>query len=314
MKLIKTLLIYSTTFVLAFAAGFATDLWQSRQQVSLLNLRVNWSDSVGTVQTDFAYGDKPAQKFDLYLPADKSRPSYGLVVYLHAGGFTAGNKADDEQILKWFAAKGYVASGIGYTLLSEQHPTASVKSMSDEIRAAMPHVVDKARELGYPIDRMAVGGGSAGHGLAAIYAFRDGADAPVPVAFTFGMVGPTSFEMEGPTAEPDESSLALMSALSGEHITEDMVKSGTYQEVMKPIEAYRWVNENSPPALFAFGALDRVMPFSTQPIREALQTHKVPHDVLIFEKSGHGMHRDKDKQALYVQKLEAYLKKYLPVL
>lgn len=45
-----------------------------------------WDDSVGTVYTDLPYGEGEANKFDLYAPADKGRESYGLVIYLHAGG------------------------------------------------------------------------------------------------------------------------------------------------------------------------------------------------------------------------------------
>ena len=40
---------------------------------------------------------------------------------------------------------------------------------------------------------MTLAGGSAGHALAMIYAYRDVAEAPVPVVFTFGAVGPASF-------------------------------------------------------------------------------------------------------------------------
>ena len=45
---------------------------------------VDWSDEIGMVYTDLAYGEKEANKFDLYVPADKTRETYGLVVYLHA--------------------------------------------------------------------------------------------------------------------------------------------------------------------------------------------------------------------------------------
>ncbi|WP_370814410.1 alpha/beta hydrolase [[Ruminococcus] lactaris] len=80
-----------------------------------------WSDSVGTVYKDITYGEKDANKFDLYVPADNTKENYGLVVYLHAGGFTAGDKSGDEQILKWLCSKGYIAAGINYTLRDEAH-------------------------------------------------------------------------------------------------------------------------------------------------------------------------------------------------
>ncbi len=61
---------------------------------------VNWNDDVGTVYTDLSYGREAANKFDLYLPADNEIKAYGLVVYLHAGGFTSGDKSDDASMLQ----------------------------------------------------------------------------------------------------------------------------------------------------------------------------------------------------------------------
>lgn len=36
--------------------------------------------------------------------------SYGIVVYLHAGGFTSGDKNADTKMLQWLCEKGYVAA------------------------------------------------------------------------------------------------------------------------------------------------------------------------------------------------------------
>ena len=49
---------------------------------------VRWDDSVGTMYTNLSYGEGAANKFDLYLPSDSSRETYGLVVY--------GTKADAQ--------------------------------------------------------------------------------------------------------------------------------------------------------------------------------------------------------------------------
>lgn len=42
-----------------------------------------------------------------------------MVVYLHAGGFTSGDKVGDKGILSWLCSKGYVAVGINYTLRTD---------------------------------------------------------------------------------------------------------------------------------------------------------------------------------------------------
>ena len=155
-----------------------------------------------------------ANKFDLYVPADNTKESYGLVVYLHAGGFTAGDKSGDEQILKWLCSKGYVAAGINYTLRDEAHTEASVYSQSIEIKESMPVVIAESEKLGYHIDEMSIGGGSAGHCLAMLYAYRDAELSPVPVRMVFGAVGPSSFYPE------DWGCYGLMAALA--YLKKDM--------------------------------------------------------------------------------------------
>ena len=133
--------------------------------------------------------------FDLYLPKDNSKENYGLIVYLHAGGFTTGDKEDDKGILEWLCSKGYVTAGINYTLRTNEN-NASVYSQSMEVKEAIPVIVEEAKKLGYNLNEMAVSGGSAGGTLAMLYAYRDAKDSPIPVKMMFKMVGPSSFFAE----------------------------------------------------------------------------------------------------------------------
>ena len=89
-------LIYVGAFLVTFAASAVLKMtWHPLGD----KYSVRWDDSVGTVYTDLPYGEGDANKFDLYLPADNSMETYGLVVYLHAGGFTSGDKSDDAGML-----------------------------------------------------------------------------------------------------------------------------------------------------------------------------------------------------------------------
>ena len=182
-------LIYVGTFLAAFLGSAAVKMTADPFHGKYT---VDWDDSVGTVYTDLAYGDGEANRFDLYVPAGHTKEHYGLIVYLYAGGFTSGDKRGDAGILKWLCAKGYVTAGINYTLFSQENPTVSVYSQTMDVKNAMPHVVAAAEELGYPLDRMAVAGGSAGGTLALVYAYRDAGTAPIPVKMVFEMVGPAS--------------------------------------------------------------------------------------------------------------------------
>ena len=125
-------------FLLAFGAGVVSKFaitpgWSK-------DYSVKWSDELGTLKTDLPYGEGEANKFDLYLPKDGGKDGYGLAVYLHAGGFTTGDKSEDREMLSWLCSKGYVAAGINYTLRTEENG-ASVLSQSNEIKAAIPQVI-----------------------------------------------------------------------------------------------------------------------------------------------------------------------------
>lgn len=306
-------------FVLAFSAGMISKViikpaWQSKYSAT-------WSEEIGTKITDISYGSGEANKFDLYLPKDSSKDSYGLVVYLHAGGFTSGDKADDESMLAWLCSKGYVAAGINYTLRTDTN-NASVLLESNEIKAAIPQVIEAAKNQGYPIDKMTVAGGSAGHALAMIYAYRDADEAPVPVVFTFGAVGPSSFYVEdwgiyGFGQDSDESRTAaagLFGVMAGTEITSDDIKDGSYVSKMKEISAAEWVNENPIPTVVAYGTCDRIQPFlASIRLKTALEENGVDYKYYELPHSGHGLQNDNKISKEWMKSVEEYLDKYMPV-
>ena len=315
----KWAVIYVFAFIATFVLGLA-----SRSIIGAFTnqYKVDWSDKIGTMYTDLEYGDKDANKYDLYLPADSSKPAYGLVVYLHPGGFTTGDKSGDIEMLQWLCARGYVAAGINYTLRDEAHPEASVYSQSMEIKHAIPIVVAEAEKRGYHIDEMAMAGGSAGHTLAMLYAYRDADEAPVPVKMVFGAVGPSCFYPEDwgcygfdrRTAETDKAAAGLFGIMAGKEITADMFDTPAYDEAMKDISAMLWVDDNTVPSLFAYGAYDRVQGFGgSVKLDEALTAHNIPHDYLVFEHSGHGLQNDSAMGKIYYQKIIEYLDTYIPV-
>lgn len=266
-KKMKAVLIWMgiLVFVLAFGAGAVSKVviqpgWTKKYNVP-------WSDELGTRMVDLPYGDGAANKFDLYLPADTGKRNYGLVVYLHAGGFTAGDKSGDVEMLSWLCKKGYVAAGINYTLFAELEGGAtngaSVLTQSEEIRDAIPKVIEAAEKEGYPIDSMAIAGGSAGHTLAMIYAYRDAGQSPVPVKMTFGAVEPSCFHREDwdnygfdrETEESYQGAAGIFSAMLGEMLSVEEIKDGSYLEKMTPISAAEWITPDARPPLSPMGLM-----------------------------------------------------------
>lgn len=305
--------LYTGTFIVSFVISAIVKMTYNPLSGKV---HVDWNGSVGRVYTDIPYGEGDANKFDLYVPAETGKESYGLVIYLHAGGFTSGDKSGDADMLKWLCSKGYVAAGINYTLFSDDHPEVSVYSQSQEIKRSIAFVKEEAEKLGYPLDRMAISGGSAGGCLALIYAYRDADTSPIPVKMVFEMVGPSSFYPEdwgtyGLDQSP-EAAAGLFSVMSGNPITADMIGTAAFEDAVRDISAFMWIDENSVPTLCAYGVHDRVCPFGTvRHLTGALEAHHVPYDYFEFPHSGHGLQNDNRIYAQFLDKLNEYLDTYL---
>ena len=284
-------------FLVSFGGGVASKLFLKPK--AMKKYSVDFTDQIGSLKKDLSYGDGEANKFDLYLPKDNSRSAYGLVVYLHAGGFTSGDKSGDAGMLSWLCSKGYVAAGINYTLRTDTN-TASVLSQSEEIKAAVPKVIEAAKAAGY----------------------RDGADAPVPVVFTFGAVGPSSFYAQDwgifgvgtDTQQQREAGASLFSVMSGKTITAEDIADGSYLDKVKSIAAAEWVAHNPVPTVVAYGAHDRVQPFAaSKRLKRALEENHVDFQYFELPHSGHGLQNDDAISIKWMEAVEEYLDKYMPV-
>jgi len=305
-------------FILSFIIGIITKvvikpLWAKKYSLT-------WSEDLGMLYQDLSYGKGTANKFDLYLPKN-TKNHYGLVVYLHAGGFTQGDKAQDEGMLAWLCSKGYIAAGINYTLRTEENDK-SVLSQSIEIKEAIPKVIEEAQKYGYHINEMSIGGGSAGHTLAMIYAYRDAKESPVPVKFLFGAVGPSSFYREDwdvygfdqNTDEAVQGAAELFGIMGGVNLTSEMIKDGSYIEKLKPISAVMWVDENTVPSVVAYGRYDKVQPFKgSQRLLDVYKKNKVDYKYFEASHSGHGLQNDNKVYKEWMETVEQYLDKYMPV-
>lgn len=165
---------------------------------------------------------------------------------------------------------------------------------------------------------MTLAGGSAGHALAMIYAYRDVAEAPVPVVFTFGAVGPASFYQEDwgvyGLDQNDEACAGMFSVMAGVEITPEEIRDGTYLEKVKPISAAMWVDEDSAPSVVAYGTHDRVQPYlASLRLKTALKKNGVDYQYFELPHSGHGLQNDTAISKQWMDSVEEYLARYMPV-
>lgn len=116
------------------------------------------------VHRGLAYADtkNERQTLDVYAPTqDKNLP---VVVWIHGGGWQAGDKKEVHKKPQAFADKGFVFVSINYRLL----PTVTIKQMAEDVAKAIRWVHDHAKDYGGDPNTMIVAGHSAGAQLAAL--------------------------------------------------------------------------------------------------------------------------------------------------
>ena len=87
-------------------------------------------EAAGRAKLDIAYGERPRNRFDLFLP--ESTPK-GLVVYIHGGFWRAFDKSFWSHLAEGSVASGYAVAMPSYTLC----PEVRISDITREVGAAI---------------------------------------------------------------------------------------------------------------------------------------------------------------------------------
>jgi acetyl esterase/lipase len=130
------------------------------------------TNKLTTFYDDVQYcGDKNERRqLDLYVPKDQTFGKSPLVVYVHGGGWSEGDRNNTIQKLYTpeFAAWGIGIATIDYRLSGE----APYPAQNDDVHCAMKYLVDNNAKYGYDKTKLVIMGDSAGGHLAAMEALR----------------------------------------------------------------------------------------------------------------------------------------------
>jgi acetyl esterase/lipase len=120
--------------------------------------------------TDMSYGSSDAQKFDLYLPKSNKSKCTAVVIYIHGGAWSSGDKGGYDSACRSDAKNGYAAATLNYRMLGEG---ATWADMLDDINDAMSLVKSTAAQNGINLNKAALTGASAGAHLAMLYSYKN---------------------------------------------------------------------------------------------------------------------------------------------
>jgi acetyl esterase/lipase len=117
----------------------------------------------GVVQRrDLRYGRGPDERFDLFLPPPGTPRRPLLVVWVHGGGFVAGDKSSVANWLQVIAGRGYPVVSVEY----ERGAGGAYPRPVRQANAAIAHVQAQATALGVDPSALVLGGDSAGAHIA----------------------------------------------------------------------------------------------------------------------------------------------------
>ena len=113
---------------------------------------------------DISYGTDEKNAFDFFAPtSDQATP---LLIYIHGGGFTGGDKRaiyNDQAFINSLLDKGIAFATINYRLLGENETEGVIKSLNDS-KTALQFIRYYASSFNIDKNKVALMGGSAGAG------------------------------------------------------------------------------------------------------------------------------------------------------
>lgn len=147
---------------------------------STSNLNINFSTSPVDLQgiqakfaKDIAYDNKARTQFDIWLP--NSNTPTGLVIYVHGGGFTSGDKDfvysvqsgggwDFPADIRYFLQNNIAFATIRYTLLNTTGETEGVKKSMSDVKRALQYIRSRSVDFNINKSKIILAGNSAGAG------------------------------------------------------------------------------------------------------------------------------------------------------
>ncbi|WP_231753293.1 alpha/beta hydrolase [Rosistilla carotiformis] len=238
----------------------------------------------------FGQGGGRDLKMHLVLPkqsAEKPQPCY---VWIHGGGWMGGSKEGGVQQVVPIVRDGFVGATIEYRLSGEAIFPAQIEDCKCAIRFLRAH----AKEYNIDVDRIAVGGSSAGGHLAALLGTSAGvtelegnggwADQRSDVQAVVDLYGPTDLIQFVQT--PGYESHARPSSPETRLLGGEVLKR---LDAAKKADPISYVGPNDPPFLILHGTNDRtVPPNQSEAIYKALQAAGVDSQLQLLEGAGHG--------------------------
>ena len=305
--------IISGTLVLLFFAGMAIFVLRA-YNVPMNNLfnssaAMEQADTVRICE-DIKYGAKERNLLDIYIPAgiDKNA-EHGLILYLHGGSWTSGDKSSMADDCRNFAEKGYVTATMNYSFLNfSGEEKSDFTTMLTEIATALSTIKGYAAAQGVNITKAALSGYSAGAHLAMLYTYSMADSSPLPVLFVQSKAGPadfSTFSLDSPDAKE------VMGRMGGDTDALNEAQRAGIMAMMQAVSPANHIRKGAAPAILAYGKKDTLVVWeNVVSLMNAFIANGVEYTLVEYPNSDHGLDKDTDRSKITEEKMVEFARKH----
>lgn len=276
---------------LLLAAGAAVAPATARQAIDLSSATGKDAAAIAAdyqVMRDVRYGPDDRQMMDLHLSKDVSRLGSRnfTIVFLHGGGFSFGSRSDNTRYITPFLQKGLNVVNMSYRI------GQGVAIATEDLTLALNHLAGSAEAQRLRLDRVIVGGFSAGGQIASTVGLaRHNPAYPFRLAADIRIAGILNFS--GPV-----DGLEVVEKVFLDYPTEDFKLIGrnlyppggrfTRDEMLRLFTPITYFDDTAPPYFLSHGGRDDQIPPSTfERFKARLSTSRVRHHVAFYPEAGH---------------------------